>query len=100
MANLASTYRNQGRWKEAEELEVQVMKTRKRVLGEEHPDTLTSMANLAFTFRSQDRNEEAILLLEKCVQLRKQVLGPQHPYTISMLEALNEWQLENMEIRA
>ncbi|XTI89297.1 hypothetical protein V2W45_560016 [Cenococcum geophilum] len=24
MANLASTYRNQGRWKEAEELEVQV----------------------------------------------------------------------------
>jgi hypothetical protein len=27
MANLASTYRNQGRWKEAEELEVQVMET-------------------------------------------------------------------------
>jgi hypothetical protein len=34
MANLASTYRNQGRWKEAEELDVQVMETRKRVLGE------------------------------------------------------------------
>ncbi|KIL55165.1 hypothetical protein M378DRAFT_91312, partial [Amanita muscaria Koide BX008] len=29
MANLASTYRNQGRWKEAESLEVQVMETRK-----------------------------------------------------------------------
>jgi hypothetical protein len=27
MANLASTYRNQGRWKEAEDLEVQVMET-------------------------------------------------------------------------
>jgi Tetratricopeptide repeat len=38
MANLASTYRNQGRWKEAKELEVQVIETRKRVLGEEHPD--------------------------------------------------------------
>jgi hypothetical protein len=47
MGNLASTYRNQGRWKEAEELEVQVMETRKRVLGQEHPDTLTSMGNLA-----------------------------------------------------
>ena len=47
MANLASTYRNQGRWKEAEELEVQVMETRKRVLGEEHPSTLTSMVNHA-----------------------------------------------------
>ena len=38
MANLASTYRNQGRWKEAEELFVQVMETSSRVLGVEHPD--------------------------------------------------------------
>src|SRR4051812_2272258 len=55
MANLASTYRNQGRWKEAEELDVKAMETRKRVLGQEHPDTLTSMANLAYTYKSQDR---------------------------------------------
>ena len=47
MANLASVYWSQGRWKEAEELEVQVIETRKRVLGVEHSDTLTSMANLA-----------------------------------------------------
>ncbi len=53
MANLASTYRNQGRWKEAEELEVGVMETTKRVLGKEHPDTLTIMANLAFTWKGQ-----------------------------------------------
>jgi hypothetical protein len=52
MANLASTYINQGRWKEAEELEVQVMETSSRVLGDEHPNTLTSMANLAFTLQS------------------------------------------------
>jgi hypothetical protein len=50
IANLASTYRNQGRWKEAEELDVQVMEIRKRVLGQEHLDTLTSMADLASTF--------------------------------------------------
>jgi Tetratricopeptide repeat len=30
--NLASTYRNQGRWNEAEELQVQVRETTKRVL--------------------------------------------------------------------
>jgi len=35
MANLALTYSNQGRRKEAEELEVQMMETRKRVLGED-----------------------------------------------------------------
>ena len=52
MANLASIYRNQGRWKEAEELEVQVIETTKRVLGEEYPATLTSMANLASIYRN------------------------------------------------
>jgi hypothetical protein len=46
---------NDGWWKEAEELEVQVTETFKRVLGEEHPDTLTSMANLALTYRDQGR---------------------------------------------
>ena len=57
--NLASTYWNQGRWKEAEELEVQVMETRKRILGQEHPSILTSMANLASTYRNQGRWKEA-----------------------------------------
>jgi Tetratricopeptide repeat len=98
MANLASTFWNQGRWKEAEELEVQVMETSARVLGAEHPDTLTSMNNLAFTFKFQCRNDEAIALLKTCLQLRKQILGPQHPNTESSLEALNEWQMENMVI--
>ena len=34
--------RNQGRWKEAEELEVQVMETFKRVLGSEYPAPVIS----------------------------------------------------------
>jgi len=55
ITNLASTYENQGRWKEAEELKVQVIETFERVLGEEHPYTLTSTANLASTYGDQDR---------------------------------------------
>jgi len=43
------------RWTEAEKMDMQVMETRKRVLGEEHPDTLTSMNNLAFTIQKQGR---------------------------------------------
>jgi tetratricopeptide (TPR) repeat protein len=58
-ANLASTYRNQGRWKEAEELEVRVMETRKGVLGEEHPSTLTSMGDLALRYKNQGRWKES-----------------------------------------
>lgn len=59
MANLASTYRNQGWWDEAEELEVKVMEMRKAVLGEAYLDTLSSMDNLAATYRSQRRANEA-----------------------------------------
>jgi hypothetical protein len=47
-----------GRWKEAEELEVQVMEISVRVLGAEHPDTLISMGNLASTYRNQGRWKE------------------------------------------
>ena len=47
MGNLATTYWNQGRWKEAEQLDVQVMDMRKKLLGEEHPHILSSMANLS-----------------------------------------------------
>jgi len=40
---------------------------RERVLGQEHPDKLTSMTNLAFTWKSQSRNNEAIEFDEKSV---------------------------------
>ena len=59
MANLASTFLNQGRWDAAEELEVQVMETSKKKLGADHPDTLTSIANLASTYRNQGRWDAA-----------------------------------------
>jgi hypothetical protein len=74
MANLASIYRNQGRWKEAEELEVRVMETRKKMLGEEHSSTLTSRANLASIYRNQGRWKEAEELEVRVMETRKWVL--------------------------
>ncbi|KAF6824564.1 protein kinase domain-containing protein [Colletotrichum plurivorum] len=59
MVELASSFKDQDRWKEAEAQEVWVMKTRKRLYGEEHPDTLVSMANLASTYRKRGRREKA-----------------------------------------
>jgi hypothetical protein len=97
MNNLALTYRNQGRWKEMEELGVQVMQTMKRVLGDEHPDTLTSMHNFAFTLQSQARREEALALMETCFQSRQQVLGKQHYDTQLSLGTLNSWRAERSD---
>ncbi|KAJ5902117.1 P-loop containing nucleoside triphosphate hydrolase protein [Penicillium taxi] len=87
-ANLASTYRNQGRWNEAEKLEVQVMNTRKQVLGPEHPDTLSSMANLALTYWNQGRWNEAEKLNVQVMNTQKQVLGPEHPNTLTSMANL------------
>ena len=91
-AELAATYWHHGRWKEAEALGVRVIETTKRVLGEEHPDTLTSMNNLAFTLKDQSRDAEAISLTRRCCKLGMQVLGPGYPHTEASLEALHEWE--------
>lgn len=99
MGNLASTYSNQGRWKEAEELEVQVTETRKRVLGEEHPHTPTSVNNLAFTLKGQGLTDKAISLMEDCCKRRTAVSGHQHPNTVSSHEGLMAWRLEFLELR-
>jgi Tetratricopeptide repeat len=59
MGNLPATYLNQGRWNEAEELQVSVMETTMRVHAEEHPNTLQSMGNLACTYQTQGQWKEA-----------------------------------------
>ena len=46
MENLAITYSSQGKLNEAEQLGVQVLDMRKKVLGAEHLDTLGSMEDL------------------------------------------------------
>jgi hypothetical protein len=73
---------------------VQVLRTSKRVLTDEHPDTLASMHNLAFTLQSQARHEEAFALIERCFQLRRQVLGEQHPDTQLSLNILSSWRAD------
>ncbi|KAN0069055.1 TPR-like protein [Elaphomyces granulatus] len=88
MANLAFIYWNQGRWKEAEELEVLVMETRKTVLGQEHPDTLSTMNNLASTYRKQGRWKEAEELQAKELEICQRVLGEEHPDSLISMNNL------------
>ena len=95
MTNLTSTFGNQGRWEVAEWLEMQVMETRKRVLGEEHPNTLTSMNNLAFTWKDRDRCAGALALMMECAQILQRVLGPVHPHTRSAMASVAQWSSQD-----
>ncbi|KAK5673647.1 hypothetical protein LTS12_029823, partial [Elasticomyces elasticus] len=46
MANLASTYRDRGRYKEAERLMSKAAEASRKVLGKTHPDTLARISAL------------------------------------------------------
>jgi tetratricopeptide (TPR) repeat protein len=77
-----------GRYNEAEKAFMQVMENRKRVLGAEHLDTLTSMANLASTYRNQGRWKEAEELEVQVMETSKRVLGAEHPSTLTSMANL------------
>ena len=87
-SNIGLVYYHEGRSKEAEELFKQVMRISKRVLGEEHPDTLTSIANLASTYRNQGRWKEAEELFVQVIEISKRVLGEKHSFTLTNIAAL------------
>ena len=77
-----------GRYNEAEVQFVEVLKIRRKVLGAEHPDTLTSIANLASTYRNQGRWKEAEDLDGQVMETRKRVLGTEHPDTLTSMNNL------------
>jgi len=72
----------------AEWLNVQLLETQKKVLGPEHPNTLTSMGNLALTYWNQGRWEEAEKLGVQVLETRKGLLGAEHPRTLGSMNNL------------
>jgi len=87
--NLASLiYSIGGRWKEAEELQLEVTKTSRRTLGEKHLNTLTSKESLATTYWNQGRWKEAEELEVQVIETRKSVQGEEHRCTLNSLSNL------------
>ncbi|KAF2022729.1 hypothetical protein EK21DRAFT_82553, partial [Setomelanomma holmii] len=72
-------------YNEAEGLFVQVMETFKRMLGDDHPSTLTSMANLASTLWDQGRWKEAEELEVQVMETFKRVLEDEYPDTLTSM---------------
>jgi len=54
----------------------------KRVLGTDHPDTLTVRMGLAMAYQCAGRMAEAITLFEQTLADRERVLGTDHPDTL------------------
>jgi tetratricopeptide (TPR) repeat protein len=90
--NLAMTYNDQGRYKEAEELQRQVMEKYKAMEKQEYRiEILFSMYNLACSLKPQGKIAEAIDLMEHVVQRSDQV---EAGIRESCILTLNEWRSE------
>ena len=59
----------------------QCLEKRRQMLGDDHPETLSSISNLANCYWNMGKYNKALPLLELCLERRKQVLGCSHQDT-------------------
>lgn len=74
---------NEGKYAQAEALNLQTLEIRRRVLGPEHPDTLMSINNLAVVYFDEGKYAQAEALFSQTLEIMRRVLGPEHPATKS-----------------
>jgi CHAT domain-containing protein/tetratricopeptide (TPR) repeat protein len=72
---------NKGRSREAQPLLENVLAVRRKILGEEHPDTATGYNNLAYNLNAQGKYAAAEEGFLKALAIRRKALGEDHPDT-------------------
>ena len=83
MSNLALVLDSQGKYEEAEAMNRQTLERREKVLGLEHPDTLTSVHCLAHLLAKQRRIDESLRLYRRASAGYNTTLGKDYPTTIA-----------------
>ena len=63
----------------------ELLDVQRRLLGPEHPDTLTTMNNLARSLGGQGKHPEAEQMLRELLDVRRRVLGLEHPNTLKTM---------------
>ncbi|KAI9766297.1 MAG: hypothetical protein M1839_004928 [Geoglossum umbratile] len=79
---------HQGKYASAEKISRDAVEGRGKVLGPEHPDTLTSIGNLGSVLESLGRYGEAEAMHRRVLEGREKVLGPEHPDTLTSISHL------------
>src|SRR5258707_1003331 len=88
LSGLAAMLHAQGRYGEAEEVEREILQSTERVLGSDHPETLSAMNNLAQTLNAQGDLAGADELEEQVLQAMARLLGKEHPDTLTSMNNL------------
>jgi tetratricopeptide (TPR) repeat protein len=77
-----------GDYPEARRLYERALEAKTRLLGEEHPDTLSTLQNLAVTLQAQGDLPGARRLYERALEAMTRLLGEEHPDTLNTLQNL------------
>ncbi|KAL5326329.1 hypothetical protein ACEPPN_007467 [Leptodophora sp. 'Broadleaf-Isolate-01'] len=88
MNNLAVALGRQGKHDEAEAIHQQELGLIERVLGPEHPETLTSVGNLAVVLDRQGKYDAAEKMYRRALEQYSTVLGPEHPGRLTSMSNL------------
>jgi len=75
-------YRDQGRLKDAEMIYNRALGGCERMLGPEHPTTLSAINNLGLLYTNQGRLKDAEMMYNRALADREKALGPEHPTTL------------------
>ena len=85
---LANLYMFLGMYPEAMTLQRLAVGTRRRVLGDDHPDTLLSQSQMADLLYFTAKIDEAIALQRDTLERCMRVLGPHHRDTLNVMGSL------------
>jgi serine/threonine protein kinase/Tfp pilus assembly protein PilF len=88
MLTMGNVYSSLGLYKKATPLLEKSLEMRRRLLGEDNPDTLEAMDDLAFWYEMQGRASEAETIYARLLEARRRLLGEDNPDTLEAMYGL------------
>lgn len=94
MQTMATTMRNLGLRDQVEAPQRKALEIRRRLLGDEHPDTLDSIERMGYLYGRLGRIEQQEPLYEEAISGYRRVLGDLHPSTLNAISNMGTYRLE------
>jgi tetratricopeptide (TPR) repeat protein len=88
LTSIASYYQGQGLYGAAQPWNEQCVEVARERLGNQHPDTASSLNNLAWLYGAQGKYEEAKPLFLEALAIIRESLPPNHPHLATHLNNL------------
>ena len=77
--NMGALLKIQGKYDEALPHFTEALEVSRRALGDEHPNTLTSISNMGNLLNSQGKYDEALPHFTEALEAYRRTLGDEHP---------------------